>query len=302
MLPDLLPAGLPACFAFCGRPEPAAQTSRLIHQKVLYLYDRIPATANPGTLKNHVLHTLRQKHLAGNKQLAVLIDPDSIENETQLVTLCERSNEAGADLVLVGGSLITNGFFDTCISIIKQHTKIPVVLFPGNIMQVNKEADAILFLSLISGRNPDLLIGKHVLAAPVLKKSGIEVIPTGYMLVDGGSPTSVSYMSNTTPIPAGKHGIAACTAMAGEMLGLQVTYMDAGSGAQHPIPGQMISAVRESVSGPVFVGGGIRTPEAALAACTAGADVVVVGNAFEKDPQLVKAIAKAVHGLNTRTA
>ena len=253
-------------------------------------------------MKQQVLHHLQHNQATGKKHLAVLIDPDSIENESQLVRLCERSNEADVDLILVGGSLITNGFFDTCIAVIKQHTKIPVVLFPGNIMQVSKDADAILLLSLISGRNPDLLIGKHVIAAPMLKKSGIEMIPTGYMLIDGGNITSVSYMSNTTPIPAEKHSIAACTAMAGEMLGLKVTYMDAGSGAQNPVSARIINAVRESVSGPIFVGGGIRTPEGAIAACKAGADVVVVGNAFEKDPELVKSIAGAVHGLNRQTA
>lgn len=230
--------------------------------------------------------------------MAVLIDPDSIENESQLVNICQRSNDASVDFILVGGSLITNGFFDKCIQIIKLHTQIPVVLFPGNIMQVSKDADAILLLSLISGRNPDLLIGKHVLAAPMLKQSGLEIIPTGYMLIDGGNITSVSYMSNTTPIPAEKHSIAACTAMAGEMLGLQVTYMDAGSGAQHPISTKIISAVRESVNGPIFIGGGIKTAEGAVAACNAGADVVVVGNAFEKEPELINQIAKAVHGLN----
>lgn len=230
--------------------------------------------------------------------MAVLIDPDSIENESQLVNICQRSNDASVDFILVGGSLITNGFFEKCIQIIKLHTQIPVVLFPGNIMQVSKDADAILLLSLISGRNPDLLIGKHVLAAPMLKQSGLEIIPTGYMLIDGGNITSVSYMSNTTPIPAEKHSIAACTAMAGEMLGLQVTYMDAGSGAQHPISTKIISAVRESVNGPIFIGGGIKTAEGAVAACNAGADVVVVGNAFEKEPELINQIAKAVHGLN----
>ncbi len=249
-------------------------------------------------MKNLVLHTLKNNIASKQKHLAVLIDPDSIENESQLVDICQRSNDASVDFILVGGSLITNGFFDKCIQIIKLHTQIPVVLFPGNIMQVSKDADAILLLSLISGRNPDLLIGKHVLAAPMLKQSGLEIIPTGYMLIDGGNITSVSYMSNTTPIPAEKHSIAACTAMAGEMLGLQVTYMDAGSGAQHPISTKIISAVRESVNGPIFIGGGIKTAEGAVAACNAGADVVVVGNAFEKEPELTNQIAKAVHGLN----
>lgn len=253
-------------------------------------------------MKNLVLHTLKNNIANKQKHLAVLIDPDSIESEMQLVNICQRSNDASVDFILVGGSLITNGFFDKCIQIIKLHTQIPVVLFPGNIMQVSKDADAILLLSLISGRNPDLLIGKHVLAAPMLKQSGLEIIPTGYMLIDGGNITSVSYMSNTTPIPAEKHSIAACTAMAGEMLGLQVTYMDAGSGAQHPISTKIISAVRESVNGPIFIGGGIKTPEGAVAACIAGADVVVVGNAFEKEPELINQIAKAVHGLNKAQA
>ncbi len=230
----------------------------------------------------------------GGKQLAVLIDPDSVTGEQQLADTCKICQAAGVDLILVGGSLITNGFFDRCISVIKASTTIPVIIFPGNIMQVNPEADAILFLSLISGRNPDLLIGKHVLAAPVLKKSGIEVIPTGYMIVDGGRITSVSYMSNTTPIPADKSAIAATTALAGEMLGLQCIYMDAGSGALNPIPLEMIKAVRENITVPLFVGGGIRTPEQARAACDAGADIVVVGNAIEKSPELIPLLKQAI--------
>jgi phosphoglycerol geranylgeranyltransferase len=253
-------------------------------------------------LKNKVLQTLQQNHVSGKKHLAVLIDPDSITDNDQLIALCQKSNEAHIDLILVGGSLITNGFFDECIRIIKEHTTIPVVLFPGDVLQANIHADAVLFLSLISGRNPDLLIGKHVLAAPTLKKSGIEIIPTGYMLIDGGKPTSVSYISGTTPIPADKHSIAACTALAGEMLGLRAIYMDAGSGALNPVSAKVIEAVRNHVSTPIFVGGGIRTSEAAVAACKAGADVVVVGNAFEKDPQLVKAMADAVHALNGERA
>lgn len=248
-------------------------------------------------LKNLILNNLVGQSAKGKKWLAVLIDPDSIAGETQLEHTCKHCNEAGVDLILVGGSLITNGFFDRCIALIKQHSDIPVVLFPGNIMQVNAEADGILLLSLISGRNPDLLIGKHVLAAPMLKKSGIEILPTGYMLIDGGNTTSVSYMSNTVPIPADKAGIAMCTAMAGEMLGLKLIFMDAGSGAQQSIPHSMIRAVKEQLSIPLFVGGGIRTPEAAVAACEAGADVVVIGNAIEKDVSLVAKLARAVHGM-----
>jgi phosphoglycerol geranylgeranyltransferase len=246
------------------------------------------------SVKKLILNHLLEKTALGNKQLAVLVDPDSITDEQMLVNTCKMSNAAGADLILVGGSLITNGFFERCIGIIKEQTDIPVILFPGNIMQINNQADAILFLSLISGRNPDMLIGKHVLAAPMLKKSGLEVIPTGYMLIDGGNITSVSYMSNTTPIPADKAGIAACTAMAGEMLGLRLIYMDAGSGAKQPIPASVIREVKQNVSAPVFVGGGMRTPEAVKAACDAGADIVVVGNAIEKDPSLIAKMVAAI--------
>ena len=249
-------------------------------------------------MKNQFYQKLSQKAQAGLKQLAVLIDPDSLTTEAELVNLIVRCNEAEVDMILVGGSLITNGFWNRCIEIIKIHTKIPLVLFPGNIMQTHPEADAILFLSMISGRNPDLLIGKHVLAAPLLKKSGIEVIPTAYMIVDGGNITSVMYMSNTTPLPADKNNIAACTALAGEMLGLKVIYMDAGSGAQNPIRVGMIQEVKSQINGPLFIGGGIRTPEQAIETCLAGADVVVVGNAIEKDPNLVFDLAKSVHGLN----
>lgn len=249
-------------------------------------------------MKNQFYQKLSQKAQVGLKQLAVLIDPDSLKTEAELVDLIARCNEADVDMILVGGSLITNGFWNRCIEIIKKHTNVPLVLFPGNIMQTHPEADAILFLSMISGRNPDLLIGKHVLAAPLLKKSGIEVIPTAYMIVDGGNITSVMYMSNTTPLPADKNNIAACTALAGEMLGLKVTYMDAGSGAQNPIRVGMIQEVKSQINGPLFIGGGIRTPEQAIETCLAGADVVVVGNAIEKDPSLVFNLAKSVHGLN----
>jgi putative glycerol-1-phosphate prenyltransferase len=247
-------------------------------------------------LKKDILHALLENKGHNKKLLAALVDPDSVGGEHELIATCKTCTEAHADLILVGGSLITNGFFERCVSLIKAHTTIPVLLFPGNVMQVSNDADAILFLSLISGRNPDLLIGKHVVAAPILRKSNLEVIPTGYMLIDGGNITSVSYMSNTIPIPADKPAIAATTALAGEMLGLKVIYMDAGSGAQYPVPAPVIRAVKEHVQAPVFVGGGIRTPEAAVNACKAGADIVVVGNAFEKDPSLIRKIADAVHG------
>lgn len=248
--------------------------------------------------KTNIYQQLQENQLKNLKQLAVLLDPDSIESEIELVKILSLCSIAKVDLILVGGSLITNGFWDKCIEIIKDQTNIPLLLFPGNIMQTHPKADAILFLSMISGRNPDLLIGKHVLAAPLLKKSGIEIIPTAYMIVDGGNLTSVMYMSNTTPLPHDKNNIAACTAMAGEMLGLKLTYMDAGSGALNPISSSMIAEVKNQINGPLFIGGGIRTQEQAIATCEAGADVVVVGNAFEKNPELIFSLTQAVHSVN----
>jgi putative glycerol-1-phosphate prenyltransferase len=248
--------------------------------------------------KTNIYQQLQENQLKNLKQLAVLLDPDSIESENELVKILSLCSIAKVDLILVGGSLITNGFWDRSIEIIKDQTNIPLLLFPGNIMQTHPKADAILFLSMISGRNPDLLIGKHVLAAPLLKKSGIEIIPTAYMIVDGGNLTSVMYMSNTTPLPHDKNNIAACTAMAGEMLGLKLTYMDAGSGALNPISSSMIAEVKNQINGPLFIGGGIRTQEQAIATCEAGADVVVVGNAFEKNPELIFSLTQAVHSLN----
>lgn len=169
-----------------------------------------------------------------------------------------------------------------------------MILFPGNSFQLSYKADGILFLSLISGRNAELLIGNHVIAAPFLKMSPLEIIPTGYMLVEGGTMTSVQYMSNTYPIPANKDDIALCTAVAGEMLGLKQIYMDAGSGAKYPISASMINTVSGGINIPLIIGGGISTPEKAAANAKAGADVIVVGNAIEKDPMLIKEMVIAV--------
>jgi putative glycerol-1-phosphate prenyltransferase len=240
--------------------------------------------------------TILERKSQNKKSFAVLIDPDST-NENSLLKIIQQCNQANVDFILVGGSLITNGYFEKCIETIKSNSKIPCLIFPGNSFQISKDADAILFLSLISGRNPELLIGNHVLAAPVLKRSKIEIIPTGYMLIDGGRITSVSYMSNTIPIPSDKSSIAASTAMAGEMLGLKIIYMDAGSGAFNAIPSKLISDVATQVGIPIFVGGGIKTEEQATNACKAGADIIVVGNAVEKDPVLIKLIADAIHAI-----
>jgi len=169
-----------------------------------------------------------------------------------------------------------------CIRTLKENSDIPVILFPGSSYQISRNADAMLFLSLISGRNPDLLIGLHVLSAPYIKLSGLKTIPTGYMLIDSGKPTSVTYMSNSFPIPNDKKDIAACTAMAGEMLGLRTIFMDAGSGALQTIPEEMITFVKGSIDIPLIIGGGIRTAEKAKSVLEAGADIIVVGNRFEE--------------------
>jgi putative glycerol-1-phosphate prenyltransferase len=203
--------------------------------------------------------------------------------------------ECGVDYFFVGGSLIVNNMLDTLLSEIRQRCQIPMILFPGNSFQLSYRADAILFLSLISGRNPELLIGQHVIAAPYLKMSPLEIISTGYMLVDGGAQTSVQYMSNTYPIPAAKDDIAVCTAMAGEMLGLKLLYLEAGSGAQHPVPESMIEAVSGATTVPLLVGGGIRSAEKVAANIRAGADAIVIGNAVEKDPGLIREMAAVVH-------
>jgi phosphoglycerol geranylgeranyltransferase len=230
----------------------------------------------------------------GGRLFAVLIDPDN-HTPASLKKIRSLSVKAGVDLFFFGGSLLTRDRVDECLEILKTDSPIPVILFPGNNFQVNRKADGILFLSLISGRNPELLIGKHVVAAPYIKASKLEVIPTGYILVDGGTATSVTYMSNTIPVPADKPAIAACTAMAGEMLGLRMIYMDAGSGAKRPVPPAMIREVKNTVSLPLVVGGGITTPALARRAAAAGADIIVVGNSLEKKPELVLNISEAIH-------
>jgi putative glycerol-1-phosphate prenyltransferase len=184
------------------------------------------------------------------------------------------------------------------VEAIHEHSNIPAILFPGSSLHIDPAADAILLLSLISGRNPDLLIGQHVVAAPLLRKSGLEVLPTGYMLIESGRQTTVSYISNTLPIPRDKPSIAACTAMAGELLGLRNIFLDAGSGAQYPVPVETIAAVRSVVDTPIIVGGGINSFEKAHNALEAGADVIVVGNGIEQNSGLLPEIAACVRAFN----
>jgi len=234
----------------------------------------------------------------GRKSLAVLIDPDKVEDTTRLTPLIRLASENCVDYLFVGGSLMTTTNLSEVIRFIKSQVSIPVVLFPGNSLQLDAQADAILFLSLISGRNPDLLIGQHVAAAPIIRNSRLEVLPTGYLLINSGKITSAAYISNTMPIPEDKYSLAACTAMAGEMLGLKLIYLDAGSGAEREISAKMISAVRQAVKVPLIVGGGINTAAKATKALEAGADMIVVGNALEKNPDLLIEISDKVYEWN----
>ena len=243
-----------------------------------------------------IYHRLAERKKEGKKSFAVLIDPDKV-NEPAIDILVKKCTDARVDYFLVGGSLVVSNYVDECILEIKKRTDIPIILFPGSPSQVSRHADALLYLSLISGRNPELLIGQHVVSATAVKQSGLEIMPTGYMVIDGGAPTTVSYISNATPLPADKTEIAVCTAMAGEMLGMKLIYMDAGSGARKAITENMIQQVAKNIEVPLIIGGGITTAEKAYLNCRAGADVIVVGNGIEKDHSLIKELAAAVHSV-----
>lgn len=248
-------------------------------------------------MPTNIYEALTAAKKANQKKFAVLIDPDEmrLDNFEQILVLAAAGH---VDYFFIGGSLILNNELERCVRHIKQHSNVPIILFPGNTYQISKSADGILLLSLISGRNPDLLIGKQVIAAPYLKKSKLEILSTGYMLIDGGKATAVSYISNTQPIPADKPDIAVCTAMAGEMLGLKLLYMDAGSGAGKPVSNTMIREVSKNTDLPLIVGGGIKTPELIEEKLAAGADVIVIGNAIEKDPDLLIHFARTIHDFN----
>jgi putative glycerol-1-phosphate prenyltransferase len=231
--------------------------------------------------------------------LAVFIDPDKV-NETSIEALVQLSVPAKEDYFFVGGSLVISNHLDECIRQIKKACNIPVVLFPGSPSQVSRYAYALLYLSLISDRNPESLIGQHVVSAPFVKKSGLDIMPTGYMVIDGGAPTTVSYISNATPIPSDINDIAMCTAMAGEMLGMKLIYMDAVSGAKSPITEDMIKSLAQHIEVPLIIGGGITDAEKAYLNCKAGADIIVVGNAIEKDASLIKEISDAIHSVQVK--
>lgn len=238
-----------------------------------------------------VWRQIMEDKYSGKKSLAVLLDPDKLGDKDRRKKILKLINECRADYIFVGGSLVVEDRFEEVIKDIKANTELPVILFPGSVSQVNGHVDAILFLSLISGRNPELLIGQHVIAAPKIKQLQLETISTGYMLVDCGKATTASYISGTLPLPYDKPEIAAATASAGEMIGMSCMYLDGGSGAAKPVSQAMIHAVRMATKTPIIVGGGIRSEEEAAEAWNAGADIIVMGTAFEEDPELLIDIA-----------
>ncbi|TGE14921.1 geranylgeranylglyceryl/heptaprenylglyceryl phosphate synthase [Hymenobacter elongatus] len=242
--------------------------------------------------------TLSKRRARGQKSLAVLLDPDHLD-EAGCRHLLELSEVNPIDYFFVGGSLVMTSHQASLIRLIKSCSAVPVLLFPSHSLHLDVQADGILLLSLISGRNPDFLIGQHVVAAPLLRASNLQILPTGYMLVDTGRQTTASYMSGTTPLPYDKPTIAACTAMAGEQLGLRLMYLDGGSGAMYPVSAAMIRAVRQATDTPLIVGGGINTAEKAHTALVAGADVIVIGNQIEKAPDFLAEMSKVVRTFNS---
>nr|WP_319400094.1 geranylgeranylglyceryl/heptaprenylglyceryl phosphate synthase [uncultured Carboxylicivirga sp.] len=231
---------------------------------------------------NQILNTFKE----GKKQMALLIDPDKLGKE-QMLSLSSLLKKVTPDILLVGGSLVST---DTYVFIeeLKKHIHLPVVLYPGSSTQYSSNVDAVLFLSLLSGRNPEFLISHHVASAPLIKANNTETISTGYLLIDGGCTTSVQYISQTLPIPSDKNDIAIATALAGQYLGMKLIYMDAGSGAINPISPNMISAVKSQLNIPLMIGGGLNTVYKISEACKAGADIIVIGNALEKDQSLLE--------------
>lgn len=237
---------------------------------------------------NTIGQRLTEIHKSGNKGVALLVDPDKYETQQLLRQVLAQAIHYPLEMILVGGSLITTRKLSFTIRSIREMIgPLPIVLFPGNVIQLSDKADGILFLSLISGRNPELLIGQQVVAAPLLTKTKLEVLPTGYMLVDGGNITSAHYMSQSVPLPNDKPELALATALAGHYLGLGYFYLDTGSGAKHTVSNKLIRAISERIDSPLLVGGGIDSTEKAKAAWQAGADIVVIGTRAEKNPDFL---------------
>lgn len=237
-------------------------------------------------MKNSILNYIQSAKKNKEKLLAILLDPDKV-SLSEIPLVLNKINNSNANLVFVGGSLLFKNVLNEFVANVKGNTDLPVLLFPGSAMQITNNADGILFLQLLSGRNSEYLIGNQVIAAPLLKQTNLEVISTGYLLIESGRETTASYISNTKPIPAHKPEIAMATAMAGEYIGNKLIYMDGGSGALNPIPTKMIEKVAKNIDLPIIIGGGLKSKEAINNAYKAGATIVVVGTAFENDKNLL---------------
>lgn len=228
---------------------------------------------------------MKPYNFPAKKSIALLLDPDKAKGES-LQNILKTANESKTDYIFAGGSLTFTGI-DNLIIEIRKLCSIPVILFPGNLLQLTLKADVILLLSLISGRNPELIIGNHVIAAPHLKDVREKLVSVGYILIGCGKKTSVEYISQTEAIPCDKPEIAVATALAGEMLGLQMIYLEAGSGATNPVPVDLVKAVRQNISIPLAVGGGIKNKDEVEEIFNAGADLIILGNACENNPELL---------------
>ena len=241
---------------------------------------------------NHLLNTIKAKGAA----YLILLDPDKL-SYSKIIPFIRQCEKSGVDGFLIGGSLMISGDLNTFIETIKVETSLPLIIFPGGVNQISPLADAILFLSVISGRNAEHLIGKHVTASPLIKRAKVEPISTGYILVESGVTTTAVYMSGSLPIPKNKPEIASATALAGEYLGMKLIYLEAGSGAQEPVPDEMVKAVSKECSIPIIVGGGIRNPQTARRKVENGASIIVTGNFFEDENNwdLIKDFASAIH-------
>ncbi len=249
--------------------------------------------------KKRISRILKEFHTTGRKGLAWLVDPDKFDNATLFEEKYAWVKESYLDLIFVGGSQLSrDNFRDVVISLKRIAGEIPVVIFPGSQMQLAEEADAILFLSLISGRNPEYLIGHQVLAAPMVKKMKLEALPTAYMLVNEGEITSVQYISQTIPLPNSKPNLAKATALAGLYMGMKYFYMDAGSGAKSPVSSEVIKSVKSVTNNPIIVGGGLDSLEKVKIAYESGADLLVIGNAIEKDPSFLAKVLNYKELLN----
>lgn len=249
-------------------------------------------------MRNHIYRSILLKREQKHKMLAVLLDPDKCKGR-HVISLITLLKTYVPDFVFVGGSH-TIASTNSLIELLKEELTCKVVLFPGDASQFSEKADALLLLSLISGRNPEYLIGQHVNSAIAIKESGVEVIPTSYILIEGGNTSAVEYMSNTRPIPRDKKDIAVSTAVAGELLGMRLTYLEAGSGAKLPVPAETIRSVKWNLNTPLIIGGGIRTVEAMTEAFDAGADLIVIGNIFETEPKLIPRFLEALDEYNKK--